>query len=151
MFSNWQGLNKLSNGNWIVSPLMEMCQTCSYTPQTVDSEWRSARARAGDTKRRGGKRKFVLIICLAAEKKMSWQEWVAGSCCSAAIKLLGIVSSLSSNICLMINPLLAPRLSERYWLWFGRSPPGYLVRSDCRQTAAVGHWELSCSEMINHF
>lgn len=45
MFGNWQGLNIWSYGNWIVSPLMEMCQTCSYTQQTTDSEWRSTRAR----------------------------------------------------------------------------------------------------------
>lgn len=46
MFSNWQGLNIMSIGNWIVFPLMEMCQTCSNVYQTSDSEWRSARARA---------------------------------------------------------------------------------------------------------
>lgn len=133
MFSNWLGLNIVSYGNWIVSPLMEMCQTCSYTQQTADSEWRSMSAGARDREGRG-KRKFFLIICLASEKKMSRWERVAGSCCSAAIELLGIIPSLSSNIYLMINPLLAPGLSKSCWLCSQSNPPGYLVRSVCRQS-----------------
>lgn len=62
---------------------------------------------------------------------------MAGSCCSAAIELLGIIPSLSSNIYLMINPLLAPGLSESCWLCSHHNPPGYLVGSDCRLRNAV--------------
>lgn len=65
---------------------------------------------------------------------MSWWERVAGSWCFAAIELLGIIPSLSSNIYLMINPLLAPRLSKSCWLCSRSNPPGYLVRSDCRHS-----------------
>lgn len=60
-----------------------------------------------------------------------------GSCCSAAIELLGIISSLSSNIYLMINPLLAPGLFESCWFCSHHNPPGYLVRSGCRLGKAV--------------
>lgn len=51
--------------------------------------------------------------------------------------LLGIIPSLSSNIYLIINPLLAPGLSESCWLCSHHNPLGYFVRSDCRLSKAV--------------
>ena len=48
-----------------------------------------------------------------------------------AIELPGIIPSLSSNIYLMINPLLPPGLSKSCWFCSHHNPPGYLVRSDC--------------------
>lgn len=120
MFSNWQGLNILSYGNWIVSPLMEMCQTCSYTQQTADSEWRSARAREWDMDRRGGGESlsYYLLGCRDEDVTTRKNGWVtvALCCCHRAAFFLELFHFFSSNIYLMINPQLAPGRSEFCWL-----------------------------------
>lgn len=132
MFSNWQGLNILSYGNWIVSPLMEMCQTCSYTQQTADIEWRSTRAREWDMERRGKEILSYYLLGCREDVMMRKSCWVM---------LFGYHQAAwnypISNIYLVINPLLAPGLSESCWKCSHHNPPGYLVRSDCRLRKAT--------------
>lgn len=101
MFSNWQGLNILSYGNWIVSPLMEKCQTCSYTQQPPDSEWRSVRARG--VKHAEEKRKE--ICCLLGywrddDAMMRKRARVVFLCCHKAVwnDFIPFVQYLSANI-----------------------------------------------------
>ena len=114
---------------------MEMCQTCSYTQQTTDSE----RRRSGVRKwRMDRKRKEILsYICLAVKERMSWWGIVAGSCCLTAIELCGIIPSLSYNIYLMIWSLFAPGLPESCWFCSHHNPPGYKVRSDWRWSKPI--------------
>lgn len=84
MFSNWQGLNIWSYGNWIVSPLMEMCQTCSYTQQTTDSEWRSTMAREWrvEGEKKGIKICWILYLgCWGKKNMMRKDDWVMLFCC----------------------------------------------------------------------
>lgn len=116
MFSNWQGLNILSYGNWIVSPLMEMCQTCPCTQQTADSEWRSIgvlKVKCGKMERKKWKReemKFCLLIYhWKKDAVMKQNSWVMLFCCHSA-------SICSSNIYLRI-----------YILTVGFRPPWILL------------------------
>lgn len=147
MFSNWRGLNIMNIGNWIVYPLMEMCQTCSYTQQTADSEWWSTRARTWGVERRGkGKReKFILFA------------WLQRRRCHDESEKLGHVVLLPLRCLELFHRfylMLAPRLSKSCWLCSQHSPPGYLVRSDCRQSTdalALFQWELSFAKMKSHF
>lgn len=120
MFSNWRGLNIWSYGNWIVSPLMEMCQTCSYTQQTTDSEWRSSTVREREEWKKKIKKLNSLIICLAVERKKNvWWERMTGSFCFATIELHGFIPSVSSNICPMIY-------CTHFWLWGYLTPVSFV-------------------------
>lgn len=135
MFSNWQGLNILSYDNWIVSPLMEMCQTCPCTQQTADTEWQRVRVlkvKCGKTKNKWKEKKWNEILTFYLPLKKKKDAMIKQNSCALLPCSFKDSFYLFALIFILwyIYSLLASGLPECCWFWLHHNPPGYLVRFD---------------------